>query len=129
MFDFISGEILLFDKEENWSSFDVIGYIKPAILDFEEKKRGIQQKIKIGHAGTLDPLATGLLVVCTGKKTKQIDQIQSLRKIYTGSFYLGATTPSYDRELPVNNQYPIDHITEDLILNTAQQFITTAIES
>jgi len=123
MFDFISGEILLFDKEENWSSFDVIAYIKPAVLDFEEKKRGIRQKIKIGHAGTLDPLATGLLVVCTGKKTKQIDQIQRLRKIYTGSFYLGATTPSYDRELPVNNQYPIDHITEDLILNTAQQFI------
>lgn len=123
MFDFINGEVLLFDKEENWSSFDVIAYIKPAILDYEKKKRGIKQKIKIGHAGTLDPLATGLLVVCTGKKTKQIEQIQGLRKVYTGSFYLGATTPSYDKELPENNHYPIDHITEDLILITAKQFI------
>lgn len=123
MFDFLNGEILLIDKDTGWSSFDVINFIKPAILNYEEQKWGIKNKIKIGHAGTLDPLATGLLIICTGKKTKSIAEIQQLPKTYTGTFYLGATTPSFDKEYPPDKTYDISDITEDQIITTAKNFI------
>lgn len=121
MFNFIEGEIILIDKELHWTSFDVVNYIKPAIQEFEERKTGKKHKIKVGHAGTLDPLATGLLIICTGKKTKDIQKIQALPKTYTGSFYIGATTPSYDKELPINQTFKTSHITESLILSTAKK--------
>ncbi|GIV28352.1 MAG: tRNA pseudouridine synthase B [Bacteroidia bacterium] len=123
MFNFIEGEILLIDKELNWSSFDVVNYLKPAIHDFTKKHFNQKTKIKIGHAGTLDPLATGLLIICTGKKTKIIQEIQNLRKTYTGAFFIGATTPSFDKELPIDNTFPTKHINEQLILKTAKSFI------
>ncbi len=123
MFDFTQGEVILIDKPLEWTSYDVIKYIKPAVWTFEEKKIGIRHKIKIGHAGTLDPLATGLLVICTGKKTKSIDTIQQQSKTYTGTFRLGATTPSFDRETDIDEEFSIQHITDEMILNTAKQFI------
>lgn len=123
MFNFSEGEIILIDKELGWSSFDVIKYIRPAIFDFEKKRTGIKQNIKIGHAGTLDPLASGLLLICTGKKTKEIGQLQLLRKTYTGAFYIGATTPSFDTETEVDQIYETRHIDEDMIISTAKKFI------
>lgn len=111
-FNFAEGEVLLIDKPLTWTSFDVVRKIRNRI------------KIKkVGHAGTLDPLATGLLVVCTGKKTKTIDQIQATDKEYTGVITLGATTPSYDLETEVDQTYPVEHITEELIKKTAESFI------
>jgi tRNA pseudouridine55 synthase len=129
MFDFANGEILLIDKELNWSSFDVVNFLRPAIWNYEEKKSGFKNKIKVGHAGTLDPLATGLLIVCTGKKTKEINTIQQLPKTYTGTFYIGATTPSFDRELKVDKEYPTSHITEELILSTAKSMIGPQLQT
>jgi tRNA pseudouridine55 synthase len=129
MFNFSEGEILLIDKELNWTSFDVVNFLKPAIWSYEEKKTGVRNKIKIGHAGTLDPLATGLLIVCTGKKTKEINTIQQLPKTYTGTFYIGATTPSFDRELKVDKEYPTSHITEELILSTAKSMIGPQLQT
>lgn len=123
MFNFFEGEIILIDKELNWTSFDVVNYIKPAIWSFEEAKYGVRNKIKIGHAGTLDPLATGLLIICTGKKTKQINTIQEFPKTYTGTFFIGATTPSFDREYPVDTTFDISSITEQKILDTSKKFI------
>jgi tRNA pseudouridine55 synthase len=129
MFDFANGEILLIDKELNWSSFDVVNFLRPAIWNYEEKKSGLKNKIKVGHAGTLDPLATGLLIVFTGKKTKEINTIQQLPKTYTGTFYIGATTPSFDRELKVDKEYPTSHITEELILSTAKSMIGPQLQT
>ncbi|GAB4455465.1 MAG: tRNA pseudouridine(55) synthase TruB [Bacteroidia bacterium] len=123
MFHFADGEIILIDKEEGWTSFDVVNYIKPAIWSFEENKIGVRNKIKIGHAGTLDPLASGLLVICTGNKTKEIDSIQALSKTYTGTFYIGATTESFDREMEINQTFDISHINEDLIIEVSKKFI------
>ena len=94
---FLEGEILLINKPLNWTSFQVVNKIRWLI-----KSRFNIKKIKVGHAGTLDPLAEGLLIICTGKMTKKIDQFQNLDKIYTGKFFLGATTPSYDLETEVN---------------------------
>jgi tRNA pseudouridine55 synthase len=129
MFNFSEGEILLIDKELNWTSFDVVNFLKPAIWSYEEKKTGVRNKIKIGHAGTLDPLATGLLIICTGKKTKEIDAIQQLPKTYTGTFYIGATTPSFDREEEVDKEYPTSHISEELILSTAKSMIGQQLQT
>ncbi|MEW6774526.1 MAG: tRNA pseudouridine(55) synthase TruB [Bacteroidota bacterium] len=123
MFHFADGEIILIDKEEGWTSFDVVNYIKPAIWSYEEKKTGVRNKIKIGHAGTLDPLASGLLVICTGIKTKEIDNIQVLPKTYTGTFYIGATTESFDKEMEINQTFDISHINEDLIIEVSKKFI------
>ena len=108
--DFISGKLILIDKEKEWSSFDVVNKIRNSI-----KKKFSIKKIKVGHAGTLDPLATGLLILCTGKMTKNIDKLSILRKRYLGTITLGATTPSYDCETDINNTYPTSHITEKLI--------------
>ena len=116
-FDFAKGEVLLVDKALEWTSFDVVNSIRSSL----RKKYNIK-RFKVGHAGTLDPLATGLLIVCTGKATKTIDGLQAQDKVYTGSFRLGATTPSFDRETEVDNTFPIDHITDELIHKTATTF-------
>jgi tRNA pseudouridine55 synthase len=117
IFDFEKGELLLIDKPLDWTSFDVVNYIRKTITKY------LKHPIKVGHAGTLDPKATGLLIVLTGKKTKLMNELLNLNKEYTGTMKLGETTPSYDRELPVNNYYPIDHITYQDIYNLAKKFI------
>ena len=111
------GDILLVDKPYHLTSFEVVNKIKIAL------KKTFPAKIKVGHAGTLDPLATGLLIICTGKKTKQIEKIQALEKEYTGTFFVGATTPCFDKEKEVDFTYPTEHITEALILETVQKFM------
>lgn len=117
MFDFVSGEVLLFDKPYRWTSFDVVNLIKGKF------KNILNQKIKIGHAGTLDPLATGLLILLTGRKTREMEIIQAMEKEYIGTFHLGATTPSCDLEKEVDKHFPIEHIDEQLIYKTAESFI------
>ncbi len=114
---FEEGEILLINKPLTWSSFDVINRFRY----FLRKQCGIQ-KIKVGHAGTLDPLADGLLIVCTGKFTKRIDEFQGQEKEYTGTFRLGATTPSFDLEHEVDQTYETSHITEAMIYEAAIKF-------
>ena len=106
------GHIFLIDKDLHWTSFDVVKKIRNTI------------KIKkVGHAGTLDPLASGLMIVCAGKATKKIEGLMGVEKEYTGTFRLGATTPSYDLETEINATFPLDHITEELIYATANQFL------
>jgi len=112
------GELILIDKELNWTSFDVVNKIRYAI-----KKKFDIKKIKVGHAGTLDPLATGLLIICCGKMTKSIDNFSAMNKTYSGKVTIGSTTPSYDLETKPNVHYPIDHINEKLILKTAKKFV------
>ncbi len=116
--DFLVGQILLINKPLGWTSFDVVRKIKNLI----RTKYSIK-KIKVGHAGTLDPLATGLLIVCTGKFTKLISEIQGQEKTYTGTITLGGTTPSYDLETEVDNNYETAHITEELIKESTTHFI------
>lgn len=116
--DFLSGQVLLIDKPLNWTSFQVVNKLRWAI-----RKAFNIKKIKVGHAGTLDPLATGLLVICTGKMTKQIDTFQGQIKEYTGTLVLGSTTPSYDLETEIDKSFPTNHITKDLIQETTKQFI------
>jgi len=116
--DLKKGQVLLINKPLHWTSFDVVNKIRYAIL----KKYNLK-KIKVGHAGTLDPLATGLLIVCVGKATKTINTYQGLDKEYTGTFYIGATTPSYDLETAIDQEFETNHITEELILQTAKRFI------
>ena len=111
------GELILIDKELNWTSFDVVNKIRYAI-----KKKFDLKKIKVGHAGTLDPLATGLLIICYGKMTKSINNFSAMNKTYSGKITIGSTTPSYDLETKPNVHYPIDHINEKLILKTAKKF-------
>jgi len=115
--DFLDGEVLLVDKPLEWTSFQVVNKLRWHI-----RKAFNLKKIKVGHAGTLDPLATGLLVICTGKMTKQIDTFQGQIKTYTGSLELGSTTPSYDLETAINQTFPTAHITAELINNTTDQF-------
>ena len=116
-FNFQTGEIILIDKELKWTSFDVVSKLRNSI-----KKKLDIKKIKVGHAGTLDPLATGLLIICTGKMTKNIENFSKLNKTYTGKITLGSTTPSYDLETKPNVHYPIEHIDENMIINTAKKF-------
>lgn len=116
--DFLEGKLLLIDKPLGWSSFQAVNSIKWSI-----RKKFDLKKLKIGHAGTLDPLATGLLLICTGKFTKTINELQGQEKEYTGEITLGATTPSYDLETEINAQFPIDHITAEMIQETALHFI------
>ncbi len=113
-FDFAAGEVLLVDKPLGWTSFDVVNKIRYAIRP---------AKTKVGHAGTLDPLATGLLILCTGKFTKKIDQYQAEEKEYTGTITLGATTPSYDLETEINARYDLDGITDEAIRAAAASFV------
>jgi tRNA pseudouridine55 synthase len=122
-YNFYSGEILLIDKPLTWSSFQAVNKIKHAIKNHPSLiVEGQKVKPKVGHAGTLDPLATGLLIVCTGKKTKTINELMGLEKEYTGTFLLGATTPCFDLEKPVDHVFPTEHITEDDIRKTAVTF-------
>lgn len=122
--DFRSGELLLINKPYTWSSFQAVNKLKHALKRHPSLLLdGAYVHLKIGHAGTLDPLATGLLVICTGKKTKEISSFQDLPKEYTGTFFLGATTPCYDKEKPVDQTFPTAHITRELILETAKSFI------
>tara|TARA_R110000868_G_scaffold37619_2_gene132837 strand:+ start:3855 stop:4550 length:696 start_codon:yes stop_codon:yes gene_type:complete len=116
--DYLSGQVLLIDKPLHWTSFQIVSKLR-----YEIKKTFKLKKIKVGHAGTLDPLATGLLVICTGKMTKQIDTFQGQVKEYTGTLVLGGTTPSYDLETDINETFSTKHITEDLIHQTTKQFI------
>ena len=115
----LEGQILLIDKPLTWSSFQAVNKLKYIF----KRKYDLPKKFKIGHAGTLDPLATGLLIVCTGKFTKKITEIQGQAKEYTGTFTVGATTPSYDLETKINEIFPIEHITEALIQETTKQFV------
>jgi tRNA pseudouridine55 synthase len=115
--DFLSGQILLINKPLGWTSFDVVRKIKNLIRTKYNLK-----KIKVGHAGTLDPLASGLLIVCTGKFTKRISELQGQAKIYTGDITLGGTTASYDLETEVDKNFETSHITDELIKETTHQF-------
>lgn len=110
------GELLLINKPLTWTSFDVVNKLRYSL----SKATGIK-KIKVGHAGTLDPLATGLLIICTGKMTKRIDEYSGMNKEYTGTMCLGATTPSYDAELPVDATFETAHITHELLHETAKK--------
>jgi len=116
--DFQTGQVLLIDKPLHWTSFQAVNKMKWVL----KSKLGLK-KIKIGHAGTLDPLATGLLLVCTGKFTKRITELQGQAKEYTGTFYIGATTPSYDLETEIDHTFPITHINNNLIHETVKQFL------
>ena len=122
--DYRSGELLLINKPYTWSSFQAVNKLKHALK--KHPSLLLDDKfvhLKIGHAGTLDPLATGLLIICTGKKTKEISSFQDLPKEYTGTFFIGATTPCYDKEKEVNETFPTEHITEELVFETAKSFI------
>ncbi len=116
--DFLKGAVLLIDKEVDWSSFDVVKKVRNLIRNKLEIK-----KIKVGHAGTLDPLATGLMILCTGKATKEIESYQGMTKEYEATFRLGQTTPSFDLESEVDHEYPTEHITMELIQEIISQFI------
>lgn len=117
--DYLNGQILLIDKPLSWSSFQAVNKLKYVL----KRRFDLPKKFKIGHAGTLDPLASGLLIICTGKFTKKITEIQGQPKEYTGTIVLGATTPSYDMETKVNAYFPFQHITETLVEETLPQFL------
>ena len=116
--DFIEGEILCFDKPLRWTSFNLVAKIRSQLCH----RLGVK-KIKVGHAGTLDPLATGVMVVCTGKATKRIDELQAHVKEYVATLQLGATTPCFDLEKPIDQTYPTAHITEPLVREVLGRFI------
>ena len=117
--EILEGKVLLVDKPLTWSSFQAVNKLKYTLM----RKYDLPKKFKIGHAGTLDPLATGLLIICTGKFTKRITEIQAQAKEYTGTITVGATTPSYDLETEIDATFPTEHITETLISETTKQFI------
>ncbi len=121
--DFQSGQILLIDKPLNWTSFQAVNKLR-----WEIRRAFNIKKIKVGHAGTLDPLATGLLIICTGKMTKQINTFQGQDKAYTGTITLGSTTPSYDLETEIDATFPTDHISESLIHDSAKSFIGDIVQ-
>ncbi len=113
VYDFAAGELLLVNKPYKWTSFDVVGKLRNSFKPL---------KLKVGHAGTLDPLATGLLIICTGKMTKQIDTFQAEEKEYTGTLVLGATTPSYDMETEADQTFDTGNLTDEAIRNACAQF-------
>jgi tRNA pseudouridine55 synthase len=115
--DFELGEVLLVNKPLRWTSFDVVNKLRYAL------KKKLGAKIKVGHAGTLDPLATGLLIICTGKMTKKIDEFTGMDKEYTGSFFIGGTTATYDSELEMDATFPTHHIDEQMLLDVAASFV------
>ncbi len=117
--EILEGKVILVDKPLKWSSFQAVNKLKYVL----KNQLHLPKKFKIGHAGTLDPLATGLLIICTGKFTKTITEIQAQTKEYTGTIILGATTPSYDLETEIDATFSTDHISENLILETTKQFI------
>tara|TARA_Y100001968_G_C19355334_1_gene716885 strand:- start:329 stop:1042 length:714 start_codon:yes stop_codon:yes gene_type:complete len=115
--NFLEGQILLFNKPVGWTSFDLVKKVRGIIKSAKQIK-----KIKVGHAGTLDPLADGLLILCTGKFTKKIQELQKEKKVYTGEITLGSTTPSYDKETKINQTFDISKITPDLIYEISKKF-------
>lgn len=117
IWDFVGGEIITVDKPYRWTSFDAVKKVRGAI----QRRLGVK-KFKVGHAGTLDPLATGVLIICTGKATKEIERLQSGTKEYEAEIQLGATTPSYDLEKEIDARYPTAHITEDLVREALEKF-------
>ncbi|MBN1251940.1 MAG: tRNA pseudouridine(55) synthase TruB [Bacteroidales bacterium] len=117
-YDFKEGEVLLFEKPLSWTSFDLVRKIRSLI----KRKLNIKN-IKVGHAGTLDPLATGLMILCTGNKTKEIEKFQATEKEYIADIFIGATTPSFDLETEINNKYPTKHIDLELINQIVNSFI------
>tara|TARA_Y100001949_G_scaffold41200_1_gene33482 strand:+ start:2802 stop:3491 length:690 start_codon:yes stop_codon:yes gene_type:complete len=121
--DIKEGKVILIDKPINWTSFDVVKYIRKSL----QHKFKIK-KIKVGHAGTLDPLATGLLIICIGKQTKNISKYQDLAKTYTGKFKLGESTPSFDAETDVNEKFEYDHITINNLKKLANEFIGNSLQ-
>lgn len=127
-----TGIVLLIDKPLAWTSFDVVNKIRYAFLKnlhrFVPVEPDKKRRIKVGHAGTLDPLATGLLIVCVGKETKNIDQYMATEKEYTGSIYLGATTPSFDGETEVDGQFDMSAVTPGQIHSTALQFVGAQLQ-
>ena len=116
--NFKEGEVLYFDKPLKWTSFAVVNKIRYHIC----RKLGVK-KLKVGHAGTLDPLATGVMIICTGKATKRIEEFQYHTKEYVATLQLGATTPSYDLEKEIDATYPTEHITRELVEETLKRFI------
>ena len=116
--DFIEGEILYVTKPLDWTSFRLVKVIRAKLCN----RLGIK-KLKVGHAGTLDPLATGVMIVCTGKKTKQIERLQATVKEYTATLKLGATTPSFDLETEIDAEYPTEHITEEVVRECLEKFV------
>ena len=114
------GQLLLIDKPLEWTSFQVVNKIRWAL-----KRKFNIKKLKVGHAGTLDPLATGLLIICTGKMTKKISEFQDLDKTYIGTITLGATTPSFDLETPINKRFPLKHLNKEKIIEAKKNFIGT----
>jgi tRNA pseudouridine55 synthase len=121
--DFSKGEVLLFNKPYGWSSFQLVNKIRFII----KHERNIK-KIKVGHAGTLDPLATGLVIICTGQETKNIERYQNMAKEYTATFRLGATTPSYDLETDINGSYPYNHVNEEMLKKVLKQYTGEIIQ-
>jgi tRNA pseudouridine55 synthase len=117
-FDFVEGELLLINKPLEWTSFDVVNFLRSFIRKVYNLK-----KLKVGHAGTLDPLATGLLIICSGKKTKQIEKYMGMDKVYIGRMQLGATTPSYDKETDINQSFDTSHLTEEKLWENVKLFI------
>lgn len=117
MFDPIKGEIIYIDKPLHWTSFDAVKRIRGTLT-----RRLKMKKLKVGHAGTLDPLATGVMIICTGKATKRIDELQAGVKEYIATIALGATTPSYDLETEIDATYPTEHITRELVEETLKKF-------
>lgn len=115
--DFLEGRVLIIDKPLEWTSFDVVNKVRWMIRNKFDIK-----KIKVGHAGTLDPLATGVLVICTGRMTKRINELMGQDKVYTGSLLLGKTTPSYDAETEVDAEFAVDHIGEEDMVKAAKSF-------
>lgn len=118
--DYIAGEILYFNKPLTWTSFNLVNRVRGVL----SRHLGVK-KLKVGHAGTLDPLATGVMILCTGKATKLIESFQYQTKEYIATLQLGATTPSFDLEKEIDATYPTEHITEDLVRTTLQQFVGT----
>lgn len=116
--DFVAGEVLAIYKPYTWTSFQIVNKARYHL----SHKLGVK-RFKVGHAGTLDPLATGVLLVCTGKATKRIEELQSHTKEYVADIMLGATTPSYDMEHPVNATFPVEHITEEMMREKLQMFV------
>ena len=124
MYNFKEGEVILVDKPFTWTSFDVVNRLR-----WRLRKTYDTKKFKVGHAGTLDPLATGLLIICTGKKTKESEKYMSQQKTYTGTFLVGKTTPSYDLETEYNEEFPVEHITPELIQEVTQTFLGEQLQT
>ena len=116
--NFVEGEIIYIDKPLRWTSFDVVNKVRWLLC-----RRLGTKKLKVGHAGTLDPLATGVMIVCTGRATKRIDELQAQTKEYVATLRLGATTPSFDLEHPIDAYYPTDHITHEMVETALKQFL------